>query len=387
MGGLFSYFRKPTEFSAQYEQIFESYEKEMKEIRDTITETQSTKRRVIGSVIFYTVALYIIVLAYTYYQLKFKTYITLSPQHQWALYVAVVLTPFIIYFIRWILISLFDRRVDLLETKLKERRDLQTQTIKEFKEKTNFERHRQLMERFENSGGSPSKTAPAATSPKKNGGSPSKSPRRGGGGGRMNQNVQHPPHVGGRVQSASNASQGVGHGGRTPYNSTADIAGRPQFTSQGDAAGHATRQSFLDRVLDALSGDGKNQRYALICGRCSSHNGLAMEEDFYTIQYRCPHCNYHNPPRRPLPMPSGSGSQPATALAATAEETAADVDSAAGIVIGDPPVGDGAGAVDGDLSPRDSPRDSPRVPENNAGDKDDAETTGVRKRVTRSSRK
>uniref|UniRef100_A0A183TAS7 Endoplasmic reticulum junction formation protein lunapark n=1 Tax=Schistocephalus solidus TaxID=70667 RepID=A0A183TAS7_SCHSO len=39
-------------------------------------------------------------------------------------------------------------------------------------------------------------------------------------------------------------------------------------------------RSVLDKVLDALVGDGPDRRYALICCRCASHNGMALAEEF-----------------------------------------------------------------------------------------------------------
>ena len=42
------------------------------------------------------------------------------------------------------------------------------------------------------------------------------------------------------------------------------------------------------QVIEYLVGDGPNNRFALICSQCCSHNGMALKEEFeYTgIKYR-----------------------------------------------------------------------------------------------------
>jgi hypothetical protein len=36
----------------------------------------------------------------------------------------------------------------------------------------------------------------------------------------------------------------------------------------------------MDRLVDYLVGDGPNNRYALICKQCQTHNGMALKEEF-----------------------------------------------------------------------------------------------------------
>ncbi|RKP04179.1 hypothetical protein CXG81DRAFT_8306, partial [Caulochytrium protostelioides] len=44
-------------------------------------------------------------------------------------------------------------------------------------------------------------------------------------------------------------------------------------------------KSWMDRVMDTVIGDtdGPNNRYALICSQCHTHNGLALPQDFLTL--------------------------------------------------------------------------------------------------------
>ncbi len=44
------------------------------------------------------------------------------------------------------------------------------------------------------------------------------------------------------------------------------------------------KPTWLDRLVDVLIGDdSRNQKYALICGQCFFHNGLALPEEFISI--------------------------------------------------------------------------------------------------------
>lgn len=45
-----------------------------------------------------------------------------------------------------------------------------------------------------------------------------------------------------------------------------------------------TPPTWLDRLVDAIIGDDRHSRYALICQKCLSHNGLARPEDFETVR-------------------------------------------------------------------------------------------------------
>ncbi|RKP04584.1 hypothetical protein THASP1DRAFT_33632 [Thamnocephalis sphaerospora] len=57
--------------------------------------------------------------------------------------------------------------------------------------------------------------------------------------------------------------------------------------------------SWFDRVVDAIVGEeGPASKYALICQRCHTHNGLVLPEELEDIQYFCPKCNHFNASRR-----------------------------------------------------------------------------------------
>ncbi|XP_063370783.1 endoplasmic reticulum junction formation protein lunapark-B isoform X1 [Cydia amplana] len=60
-------------------------------------------------------------------------------------------------------------------------------------------------------------------------------------------------------------------------------------------------RSALDKVVDYLLKDGPNHRMALICKECSSHNGMAMVEEFDYVSFVCAYCGRLNPARKQRP--------------------------------------------------------------------------------------
>ncbi|XP_041858220.1 endoplasmic reticulum junction formation protein lunapark-A isoform X3 [Melanotaenia boesemani] len=58
----------------------------------------------------------------------------------------------------------------------------------------------------------------------------------------------------------------------------------------------------MDKVIEYLVGDGPQNRYALICQQCLSHNGMALKEEFEYIAFRCAYCYFLNPARKTRPQ-------------------------------------------------------------------------------------
>ncbi|CAG9857946.1 unnamed protein product [Phyllotreta striolata] len=61
-------------------------------------------------------------------------------------------------------------------------------------------------------------------------------------------------------------------------------------------------RSILDKMVDYLVGDGPSNRYALICAKCSFHNGMAMKEEFEYVSFACCYCGQFNPARKKKPI-------------------------------------------------------------------------------------
>ncbi|KAM6200224.1 endoplasmic reticulum junction formation protein lunapark isoform 2-T2 [Sarcoramphus papa] len=61
-------------------------------------------------------------------------------------------------------------------------------------------------------------------------------------------------------------------------------------------------RGVVDRVIEYLVGDGPQNRYALICQQCFSHNGMALKEEFEYVAFRCAYCFFLNPARKTRPQ-------------------------------------------------------------------------------------
>ncbi|KAF8966011.1 hypothetical protein BGZ46_000457, partial [Entomortierella lignicola] len=109
------------------------------------------------------------------------------------------------------------------------------------------------------------------------------------------------------VTNAQGIPVGQGHPGQGPQNIPRGPQGQygPQHPGQPNNAkpmqlgSPNTERHWYDKIVDVIVGDeGPETRYALICGQCYSHNGLALPQEIEDIQYVCPKCNFFNPSRR-----------------------------------------------------------------------------------------
>ncbi|CAH1400147.1 unnamed protein product [Nezara viridula] len=69
-------------------------------------------------------------------------------------------------------------------------------------------------------------------------------------------------------------------------------------------------RNWIDRLIESIVGDGPSNRYALICKNCSSHNGMALREEFEYLAFRCAYCGFPNPSHKvkPTSRPSSRSS-------------------------------------------------------------------------------
>uniref|UniRef100_A0A0A9HBE6 Lunapark zinc ribbon domain-containing protein n=1 Tax=Arundo donax TaxID=35708 RepID=A0A0A9HBE6_ARUDO len=79
------------------------------------------------------------------------------------------------------------------------------------------------------------------------------------------------------------------------------VVGRYQRSGTSDGG-------WIAKIAALLVGEDPSQSYALICGNCHMHNGLARKEDFPHVTYYCPHCHALNMSNQLIGQYSGSGS-------------------------------------------------------------------------------
>ncbi|KAJ7508809.1 hypothetical protein B0H11DRAFT_1962692 [Mycena galericulata] len=179
----------------------------------------------------------------------------------------VFIGPILILFIRRIVQIWYNRKGNAeektLQTLLKEQRT----KVEEIKKKTNFYSTRDLLSRYDGS-------APSSPSQPQRG-APPQTPQRGG-------------PIGGAPAKSN---------GPSPLSApTSNHAPRPQ-----QPAGPPQRKWF-DALADVLVGPEdtapEKQKFALICEKCFSHNGLVPEIAWADAQYTCPKCGHFNPSAR-----------------------------------------------------------------------------------------
>jgi len=184
--------------------------------------------------------------------------------------IPVVIGPIVILFIRRVVQIWYKKKGDAEEKGLQNAMRLRREKVEEIKKKTNFNSTRELLQRYEDS--------------------PSSTPLR------QRNTIQHQPST--PLKYPSNANPQL----QTPAQPKALNAHlspvSPPFPTE------PPRKQWYDKLADAVLGDDEqpagppSSRYALICEKCFTHNGLVKESMWEDAQYVCPKCNHFNPSAR-----------------------------------------------------------------------------------------
>ncbi|KAJ6513452.1 hypothetical protein C8R45DRAFT_963712 [Mycena sanguinolenta] len=199
--------------------------------------------------------------------------------------------PILILFIRRIVQIWYARKGNAEEKTLQTLLKAQRAKVEEIKKKTNFYETRELLSRYDRDGGG-------------------SAPPGGGGGGPGSVSSPNTPQRG-SVGPARGIS-GQPNGKRAPL---------PSATSAGTGARQASPppqqprgRSWFDALADVLVGpddtlqiEKEKQKFALICEKCFTHNGLVPEGVWGDAQYTCPKCGHFNPSARSRGLPGGTG--------------------------------------------------------------------------------
>eukprot|EP00741_Cyanophora_paradoxa_P017366 tig00020964_g16776.t1 len=162
-------------------------------------------------------------------------------------YGPILVVPVLWYFLHRGLNWYYDKLDAKAESKLDDLKTKQKAKIEELKERTRFSELQKLVEKYDEE----EKQAP-------------------------------PPEEAAAVPRASEAA---------PRES---LAGGPAMPRP------SLRDRLVSGIVDRVVGDGADgpeQRYALICGACFAHNGLALPREYPFIKYKCPRCGHFNPPK------------------------------------------------------------------------------------------
>ncbi|AQK72800.1 hypothetical protein Zm00014a_010758 [Zea mays] len=87
-----------------------------------------------------------------------------------------------------------------------------------------------------------------------------------------------------------------------------ETAPAPLVVEHHQGLGASDGGGWIAKIAALLVAEDPSQSYALICGNCHMHNGLARKEDYPHVTYYCPHCHALNTSKQSMWQYSGSNS-------------------------------------------------------------------------------
>ncbi|CAJ1066746.1 endoplasmic reticulum junction formation protein lunapark-B isoform X3 [Xyrichtys novacula] len=311
MGGLLSRWKtKPT----TVEQL-ENIDKEIKDLEEFRAKNQRLQKLWVGRLILYSSVLYLLTSLIVYY---------LYLPEQWLQRLSMALPffiyPVLVWFIRKLLVFLFSKRTERNNDKLEDLKATKKKILEEVMETETYKNAKIILERFDPE--AKRKTELESTPVR-----PQMTPRPGqeirqrgvqmrpmpmGTPGAMAMTPQGarptlapgatPVAPGGPPErSALSASVLQGAVPRTVCSPVPGVGLHPPGPPLARPILPKDRGA-MDRVIEYLVGDGPQNRYALICQQCFSHNGMALKEEFEYLAFRCAYCYFLNPARKTRPQ-------------------------------------------------------------------------------------
>ncbi|XP_031735331.1 endoplasmic reticulum junction formation protein lunapark-B isoform X1 [Anarrhichthys ocellatus] len=312
MGALISRWRtKPT----TVEQL-ENIDKEIKELEEFRAKNHRLQKLWVGRLLFYSSVLYLMTSLVVYW---------LYLPEQWFQRIAMALPffiyPVLVWLIRKLLVFLFSKRTERNNDKLEDLKVSKKKILEEVMETETYKNAKLILERFDPDA---KKKAELESTPLR----PQMTPRPGQEirqrgmpmrpmpMGTLGAMAMTPP-PGARLmlgpggtpvapggppeRSALSASVLQGAIPRTPCSPIPGVGMHPPGPPLARPILSKDRGA-VDRVIEYLVGDGPQNRYALVCQQCFSHNGMALKEEFEYLAFRCAYCYFLNPARKTRPQ-------------------------------------------------------------------------------------
>uniref|UniRef100_A0A2K6BAH0 Endoplasmic reticulum junction formation protein lunapark n=1 Tax=Macaca nemestrina TaxID=9545 RepID=A0A2K6BAH0_MACNE len=344
MGGLFSRWRtKPSTV-----EVLESIDKEIQALEEFREKNQRLQKLWVGRLILYSSVLYLFTCLIVY-----LWYLPDEFTARLAMTLPFFAFPLIIWSIRTVLIFFFSKRTERNNEALDDLKSQRKKILEEVMEKETYKTAKLILERFDpdskkakeceppsagaavtarpgqeirqrtaaqrnlsptpaspNQG--PPPQVPVSPGPPKDSSAPGGPPERTVTPA-LPSNVL-PRHLGSPATSVPGMEMGLPHTAQAglEHLSSSDLS-----TSTSQSAGITglhppgpplarpilpRERGALDRIVEYLVGDGPQNRYALICQQCFSHNGMALKEEFEYIAFRCAYCFFLNPARKTRPQ-------------------------------------------------------------------------------------
>lgn len=244
---------------------------ELTNLHESISQTRSLQQKWTKWFAIYTILVYLIIntLYYTLF---------LSPDFVNRIYTFTIsiLLAVLLYGIHWTLRWYFRKMIHIKEEKLSSFKERKQELMEEVKNKETYAVAKNLLEKY---GGNltPNVRPSIVNDANKNSD--------------LRQRISIKPN-----------STPVSNGNQTPVRLPLNRLAAGVTPGKLPRAILPPQRTFWGTILDTIVGDGPSKRYALICKSCSSHNGMALEEEFEYISYRCAYCNFLNGARKQKPV-------------------------------------------------------------------------------------
>lgn len=345
-------------------EVLQELDDRIQDIKHRRVTAEQRKRVVVGRLMLYSAGLYVLAALWFYFR-SFPS--TLRDQAFHILPLCVF--PIVVVVVRWAVALYFRRKIVRSELELKQKENLKRDILEEVMNKETYKSAKEILERFAPAEMKTQIAAPGPTHPGKISPSPhqgmelrrrpiapppapptSSPPKRPPSLLRSSSPPSPPPQ--GQPPERRLMVGGTGRGLPLP---------RPIYPRE---------RSVVDKLVDFLIADGPTNRFALICKECSSHNGMALKEEFEYLTFRCCYCFAMNPARKQRPQApkiedkkepaaESSSSEPDTPPTNTSEdEEDAPSKGEDGVGFDEDEHGDTAlGGAEGDKSERDAPKD------------------------------
>ncbi|XP_073726820.1 endoplasmic reticulum junction formation protein lunapark-B isoform X1 [Misgurnus anguillicaudatus] len=294
-------------------EILESLDKDIKNLEEFRTKNQRLLKLWVGRLLFYSSALYLITCLCVYY---------LYFPEQWGARIITALPliffPVLVWLLRKLLIFLFSKRTERNNEKLEDLKTQKRKILEDVMETETYKNAKLILERFDPES---KKKAEAEATPVR----PLMTPRPGQdlrqrhvamatpgpvlmtpGGTPLRTAPGGPPENGGAASMTTPAGASLADTPqqmmrRSPYSPGPGPGMRPPGPPLCRPILPRERSS-VDRIIEYLVGDGPQNRYALVCQQCFSHNGMALKEEYEYIAFRCAYCYFLNPARKTRPQ-------------------------------------------------------------------------------------
>ncbi|KAM4560661.1 endoplasmic reticulum junction formation protein lunapark-A [Fundulus diaphanus] len=301
-------------------ETLERLEKEIQTLEDYGEKSQRQLKRWVGTMLLYSALMYLFTLVVVYFW-----YLPEQLMGRLVLILLFLLFPFLVWLLRKVLVIIFSRRTEKNNEKLEELKENKRKILEEVMETETYKNAKMILERFDPESKKKNELESTPVGPQL-------TPRPGQ---ELRQRIVTPksspmvPNPASASATRPPLAPGPSHPGRAahsapggpPERGLSAVAAQQSLMRRPMTPGTPVpgvgmhppgppmtrpilprERGAVDRVIEYLVGDGPQNRYALICQQCLSHNGMALKEEFEYIAFRCAYCYFLNPARKTRPQ-------------------------------------------------------------------------------------